>query len=327
MDALRSLNLLFTPAEERFDRITRLASKVFDAPIALVSLVADQSQWFKSATGLAIPATPRDVSFCGHAILGETTFVVENAFQDPRFEDNPLVAGEPNVGFYAGHPLCTEDGSRVGTLCVIDREPREFSIAQRDTLRDLAALVEAEIARVQLNESHRALLQERDELQLIALVDGQTRLWNRVGIMELLHKELERARRGVPMCLAMVDADSFKSINDTHGHLAGDATLVELAKRLRQAVRDLDMVGRFGGEEFMVVLSNCTLDAAMVVAERIRRYVADEPIAIADGSLQATVSIGLAAYDAAHGSAADLIGAADAALYRAKADGRNLVRN
>ena len=241
MEALRSLNLLFTPAEERFDRITRLASKVFGAPIALVTLVADQSQWFKSATGLDTAETSRDVSFCGHAILGDATFVVENALQDPRFVDNPLVTGDPNIGFYAGHPLCTEDGSRVGTLCVIDRKPRQFGIEQRDTLRDLAALVEAELGRVQLNESHRALLHERDELQRKALVDGQTRLWNHAAIMELLRKELERAKRGVPMCLAMVDADRFKRINDTHGHLAGDATLVELAKRLRQAVRELDM--------------------------------------------------------------------------------------
>ncbi len=328
MDALRSLNVLFTPAEERFDRITRLAIKIFGTPIATVTLIADQEQWFKSAQGLDGSGGPRDTSFCGHAVMDDATFVVENAIEDPRFADNPLVLGDPNIRFYAGHPLRTMDGSRVGTLCVIDREPRQFSEDQLDTLRDLAALVETELGRTHLTESHRALLKEREELQRKAMIDGLTRLWNRSAIVDLLSKELERAKRGGdPVCVAMVDADRFKAINDTYGHQSGDATLVALATRLRQAVREFDVVGRYGGEEFMVVLSNCDLEAARVVAERIRRYVADDPIVGPRGVLRCTASIGLAQYQPNHKNAADLIAMADAALYRAKATGRNRVES
>jgi diguanylate cyclase (GGDEF)-like protein len=323
--ALRATNLLFTPSEERFDRITRLASRLLGTPIALVSLVADQCQWFKSVQGLDATETRREISFCGHAILGEETFVVENATDDPRFADNPLVAGDPNIRFYAGHPLHAEDGSRVGTLCVIDRNPRQFTPDQLEVLRDLAALVETELQRGQLSETQRDLARERDELKLKASIDGLTCMWNRSAIMELLGAELARAKRGIPMCVAMIDADYFKKVNDTYGHQAGDAVLVELAKRIRAAVREYDAVGRYGGEEFIAVLSNCKLEVAQTVCERIRECVTGEFIATPAGLLDVTVSIGLAAYDAEHANRESIVGAADSALYLAKANGRNRV--
>jgi diguanylate cyclase (GGDEF)-like protein len=325
MAALRSTGLLFTPSEERFDRITRLASKMLGTPIALVSLVADKCQWFKSAQGLDATETPREISFCGHAILGEDTFVVENAMDDPRFSDNPLVTSDPNIRFYAGHPLKTEDGSRVGTLCVIDRTPRKFTSEQLEVLRDLAALVETELQRGQLSQTQRDLIRERDELERKSSIDGLTRMWNRSTIMKLLGAELARARRGTPVCVAMIDADHFKNVNDTHGHQAGDTVLVALATRIRGALREYDAVGRYGGEEFIAVLSNCRLEAAQVVCERIRRIVGDEPIATQAGPLEVTVSIGLVAFNAERADLEGIIGAADAALYRAKNNGRNRV--
>lgn len=325
LSALHATDLLFTPSEERFDRITRLASRLLGTPIALVSLVADKCQWFKSAQGLGVPETSREVSFCGHAILGEETFIVENAMQDPRFADNPLVTSDPNIRFYAGRPLHTEDGSRVGTLCVIDRNPRKFTTEQLEVLRDLAALVESELQRGQLSETQRNLLQERDELKRKASIDSLTRTWNRGAIMELLAAELARAKRGAPMCVAMVDADYFKKVNDTHGHQTGDAVLIELAVRIRRAVRDYDAVGRYGGEEFIAVLTNCELEVAKAICERIRSFVADEHIATPAGPLTATVSIGIAACDAERATPEHIVGAADAALYRAKANGRNRV--
>jgi diguanylate cyclase (GGDEF)-like protein len=323
--ALRSTDQLFTPSEERFDRITRLASRLLGTPIALVSLVADKCQWFKSAQGLDVTETPREISFCGHAILGEETFVVEDAARDQRFLDNPLVTGDPNIRFYAGHPLHTADGSRVGTLCVIDRNPRKFTPEQLEVLRDLAALVETELQRGQLSETQRELVRERDELKRKASIDGLTRLWNRSAIMELLGAELARAKRGTPLCVAMIDADHFKKVNDAHGHQAGDAVLVELAARIRRAAREFDAVGRYGGEEFIAVLSNCNLQAAKTVCERILAYMANEQIATPAGPLTVTVSIGLAAFDPERDDLERVVGAADQGLYRAKANGRNRV--
>ncbi|MGP9832824.1 GAF domain-containing protein [Marinobacter sp. NSM] len=113
-------------------------------PICLVSLIDKDRQWFKSCYGLGVRETARDISFCGHAILGADTFVVENALQDERFAENPLVTGEPDIRFYAGAPLEDRNGFRLGTLCLIDKKPRTFSSDDQKTLRDFADLVERE---------------------------------------------------------------------------------------------------------------------------------------------------------------------------------------
>lgn len=138
---LRSYSVLDTGPESAFDEITTLATELVGVPIALVSLVDKDRQWFKSATGLDATETPRDVSFCGHAIQGLDPFVVSDARSDPRFSDNPLVTAGPHVTFYAGVPLVTPEGHCVGTLCVIDQQPRELDPASLNTLRRLARVV------------------------------------------------------------------------------------------------------------------------------------------------------------------------------------------
>ncbi|QSP95335.1 PAS domain-containing protein [Marinobacter salinisoli] len=145
--ALERTGLLDSDSEARFDRFTRMACKMFSVPIALVSLVDNNRQWFKSCQGLAVPETPRDISFCGHAILQSDLFIVEDTRADPRFNDNPLVAGEPNIRFYAGAPLHSQDGYRLGTLCLIDRQPRTLDSEDQQLLRELADCVEQEINR------------------------------------------------------------------------------------------------------------------------------------------------------------------------------------
>lgn len=145
--ALRDTGLLDSLAEERFDRVTRTAQKLFSVPIALFSLVDQDRQWFKSCQGLAARQTPRGVSFCGHAILEEGVFCVEDAAEDPRFADNPLVVDEPKIRFYAGCPVHSQSGLPIGTLCIIDHEPRRFSAADRRALTDLARMLEGEVHR------------------------------------------------------------------------------------------------------------------------------------------------------------------------------------
>lgn len=146
LNALRNLGILNTPSEERFDRIARLARMIFDVPISLVSLVDDDSQWFKSCYGLDVDSTPRDVSFCAHAINEPAPLIVADATNDERFSDNPLVLNAPYIRFYAGHPITTTSGHRIGTLSVIDVTPRVFSEADRVKLAVLAQMVEAEVA-------------------------------------------------------------------------------------------------------------------------------------------------------------------------------------
>jgi len=141
LQALRELLILDTPPEERFDRIAAFAAQEFDMPVVLLSLIDEQRQWFKARVGLEIAETPRDISFCGHTILRDETMVVPNAALDERFADNPLVTGDPHIQFYAGAPLKLPNGQTVGTLCLLDRQPRtldEVDLAILASLRDLA---------------------------------------------------------------------------------------------------------------------------------------------------------------------------------------------
>ena len=144
---LRGMEILDTPREERFDRYTRIAARAFDMPIALISLIDESRQWFKSAVGINGNETPRDISFCGHTILGDGVFEVRNARLDPRFRDNLLVVRSPRIRFYAGAPLKAPDGHRIGTLCIIDRIPRELSDDEKTMLQNLADMVAGEIIR------------------------------------------------------------------------------------------------------------------------------------------------------------------------------------
>jgi len=157
--SLRGLRILDTPPEERFDRITRIAKRHFEVSIALVSLVDAERQWFKSRQGLNVSETPRSISFCGHAILGDQIFVVPDALKDPDFADNPLVCGQPGIRFYAGAPLHAPDGARIGTLCIIDNQPRSPSAEDLSILRDLADCVETELALTTVRE-HEHFLKE-----------------------------------------------------------------------------------------------------------------------------------------------------------------------
>jgi ribonuclease BN (tRNA processing enzyme)/CheY-like chemotaxis protein len=145
--ALRRLNVLDTAREERFDRITRLAAALFELPISLISLVDGDRQWFKSACGLDVRETPRDESFCAHAVLSRAPLVVPDALLDDQFADNPLVVDMPRIRFYAGHPLFVSDGSCIGTLCLIDTRPRQLDERGLALLRDMAQLATSELER------------------------------------------------------------------------------------------------------------------------------------------------------------------------------------
>lgn len=141
LQALRELLILDTPPEQRFDRLVEFAAAEFDMPIALISLIDRDRQWFKARVGLDACETAREVSFCGHAIAQPGLFEVLDATRDPRFADNPLVVGAPHIRFYIGAPLVLPGGAAIGTLCLIDTQPREFDALDRailGTLRDLA---------------------------------------------------------------------------------------------------------------------------------------------------------------------------------------------
>jgi diguanylate cyclase (GGDEF)-like protein len=185
------------------------------------------------------------------------------------------------------------------------------------------------IARVKVGERiirrQEALVKENKALSIEASHDSLLHLWNRRGIFALLNTELSRAKRlKTPLSVFFIDLDFFKLVNDTFGHLAGDDVLRSVAKKVSSAVREYDHVGRYGGEEFLVVLPNCNVEAALEVAERVRQHVSDEPVVIATTQLRITVSVGLSQWHPDQ-ELPDLLRRADIALYRAKQNGRNRV--
>lgn len=251
---LRSLDVLDTPSEERFNRLTRLAKRMFDVPIALVSLVDENRQWFKSCIGLDVSETPRDISFCGHAILGNEIFIIPDAIKDERFSDNPLVLNEPYIRFYAGCPLRYLDGSTLGTLCIIDTQPRVLNEEDLDALKDLAELAEHELMAVQL-----------------ATLDELTKISNRRGFIKLAQHGLDIcSRHNISASLVFFDLNKFKSINDTFGHAEGDAALIAFSDHMKNTFRDSDVIGRLGGDEFAVLLTDTSLEPAEKTISRFR---------------------------------------------------------
>ncbi len=324
---LDSLGIIYSPAEERFDRITKVARQIFGIPIALISLVSNKCQWFKSAQGLKAAETSREISLCGHAILQEDTFVVPDASKHPDFADNPLVTGEPFIRFYAGHPLKYE-GSAMGTLCIIDRVPRKLSPSEFETLRSLAAWAENELKTSALSKAQTQLLKELTETKRVALIDPLTKVWNRQGMDVLLYREIERARRQRHrVVLMMVDVDYFKQVNDQHGHAAGDVALKEIAQRIRSSVRPSDVIVRYGGDEFLLFATDCPDETAKILAERILSRVRDEPVEAGTATFNVSLTIGVSSAVATKELDSErLKKVADEALYEAKEAGRDCMR-
>ncbi|MES2532179.1 MAG: sensor domain-containing diguanylate cyclase [Pseudomonadota bacterium] len=299
---LRSLNILDTSAEERFDRLTRLAKRLFGVPIALVSLVDADRQWFKSCFGLSATETSRDISFCGHAILDDDILMIPDALLDERFFDNPLVTGDPRIRFYAGYPLRVPNGSKLGTLCLIDVKARELDDEERDLLRDLARMAEQELAAVQM-----------------ATLDDLTLLSNRRGFESLAQHAINLCRRlEKPASLLFFDLNRFKQINDTFGHAEGDRALTAFAEVMREVMRDSDVIGRLGGDEFVALLTQADGVETATVLHRLEGALKTRNASQQRG-YDIEYSVGQIQFDPArHGNVAELLAEADVAMYAHK---------
>jgi diguanylate cyclase (GGDEF)-like protein len=253
--SLRSLNILDTPPEERFDRIVRMAQLMFDIPVAFISLIDSGRQWFKSSIGIDFDEMSRDLSICAHAILSDEILVIPDAEADHRFAGGPLVASDSNARFCASCPIKLADGSKVGTLCIIDHHPRTMGDNDLALLRELAAIVEREFAVMQL-----------------AVTDELTGIYNRRGfIMAAQHSLNLCMRQDLPATLALLDLSEFRSIRDRKGQAEGDRVLIDTSHHLKSECRPSDIFARLGAEEFAALFINAPQSATEVIMKRFRK--------------------------------------------------------
>lgn len=254
---LERFGLLDTAEDEHFHRIVRLAARVLETPIALISLVEGDRQWFLARHGLDAEQTPREMAFCAHAICQAEPLVVPDASQDPRFCTNPLVTGPLNIRFYAGAQLVSPEGHSLGTLCVIDRVPRRVSSSVVETLQDLAHLVEREM-----------------ELRRQSVHCVTTGMRTRADFLEQAQRELQRCNEaGRGMALLLLNLDHLRQTNQHGSYPAGDQGLREVAATLREQLRPADLLGRLADNTISVLLVDVDLEEAMVRVEALREAV------------------------------------------------------
>lgn len=306
LEAVRHSGIRDTAPEAVLDGLVELAARICGTSSAEINLVDADDLWFCAARGMGTPGATvaRELTFCTWTVLDrDRPLLVADAADDPRFSQNPFVV-DGTIRSYAGYPLLAE-GEAIGTLCVHDPAPRALDADQLHALSVLAAAAQAQLA----------LRRHVDELGALVRTDALTGAANRRAIDETLERELAQAdRRAAPLSFLLLDLDHFKAYNDAHGHQAGDLLLQRAARAWRGALRAGDLLGRWGGEEFCVVLPDCTPERAHDVAERLRELVPDD----------VSCSIGIAG-SAPGETATQLVARADAALYSAKGAGRDRV--
>ncbi|MBV8851238.1 MAG: sensor domain-containing diguanylate cyclase [Methylobacteriaceae bacterium] len=305
---LDSYDILDTSPEETFDRISRLAKHIFRVPMSTLTFIDGHRQWFKSKQCVTATEGPRATALCNTTMEQNEPLVIADLANDLRFAANPHVTEGDRIRFYAGVPLRTPDGTVIGTLCAMDTKPQEHIRPDDiEALSDLACIAMDEL-----------------ELRKVARVDTLTSLLTRGAFRRDGGHAFALARRhNHDLSCVIIDLDHFKAVNDTYGHPVGDLVLREVAKTCRDEIRNSDIIGRIGGEEFALILPHTGRDGGMLVAQKLRSSIAHHHIPLAASKLIVTASFGVAGLDRSIDDLDALIECADKALYSAKTKGRN----
>jgi diguanylate cyclase len=330
---LSAYEILDTPPEVIFDELVRMAASICETPIALVSLLDGQRQWFKAKVGLEAQETPQDIAFCAHAIQGTDLFVVPDAQHDKRFLSNPLVTGDPGIRFYAGAPLLTADGTALGTLCVIDTKPRELSSEKREALRLLSRHVMAQlelrrrIAELSRESKQRAqettalLKEQQKHIERLSHYNSQTGLANRELFLQRLSRELDVSmQRGNKAALFVIELQRFDLLTEALGPSGMDTLLNEAARRVCAHANDACLAAHVRDERLALFRPNVTTATAaalFVETELLPRLTL--PHRIGEHEIRPTFKIGIALTPIDGSNADTLLSAAKAALVTAKA--------
>ncbi|RED54287.1 bifunctional diguanylate cyclase/phosphodiesterase [Aestuariispira insulae] len=301
VSALHNLQLLDTPAEARFDRVVQLARTIFQVPIALVSLVDSDRQWFKAHCGLEARQTPRKVSFCNHAIKTPSQiFIVENALEDPRFCDNPLVLGPPDIRFYAGAVLSTIDGFPIGTLCIIDTKPRIFDENDQTKLREMAGFISAELIMTPETEAGRQLARVTSGL------DPVTSLYDSDSFKRQLANLREVMDTNSQFNLIAIQLPFLFSLKQRFNVQTADLVLIELCSRIQKELAAYGYVaGRIGPDTLAFLISGGT-----AVEEGLMDLINEkllDPVSTSTGQIAPKARVELFEYHPYHQDANDLM--------------------
>lgn len=309
---LESIRLLDSAPCESFDNLTRLCQHLFKVEMAAVSLVDSDRQWFKSAVGLPVCETKRNISFCTWVVADNQHLLVNDTFLDERFKDNPLVIGAPFIRFYSGIPLYSRRKMLLGTLCILHSKPR--SMTQDEITAQFLLAKQAE-----------ALI-EKFELGQLAVTDSLTGIHNRRYFNDRSREAVSAASRtGATLSVIVFDIDDFKRVNDNYGHSVGDQALIAIAKCVQAQIRKPDVISRVGGEEFHVLLPETGVRGALNVATRLRDAIRASSISAAGEAIRLTCSFGIAHMEKDDTHIDSILQRADAAMYAAKREGKDRV--
>lgn len=317
----------YTPLEERFERVTRLASRALKVPVAAITVVQDDRQWFKSVTGWQVNELPLRQSLCAEVIESGRQVIADDTRDDLNLMSNPFVCGGAKFRFYAGFPLNDSEGKTMGTFCVMDVKPRKTDEQFVTAFTDLGNMAQHEIVSTDLHSAHIELVAKLGESRRETMFDELTRLWNRRGGMHLLNKAVSEAlKHDQTLGVCMADVDDFKAVNDRFGHLAGDQVLRQVGNRIVSAVRPEDVVCRFGGEEIMILIRDVDDRTCFDIARRICESVRSKPIRTREAVVSITLSIGIAMRNFGDDLTTEqLLRRADDALYESKRGGKDRI--
>ena len=319
-DAMRAPPLDLRYPTTPFEQLARMGGHLFDVDVCVV-LLPGEPHWMRTIGGLleSEGEVPQRL-FGQHSAL-----LIPDTFSVASLRANSLVSKEPGIRFVAHSRLIAGDGKSTLDIFLGDREPRTWTNERSSLFGNFLAICNEVLNGGVQERELLDLIEENKQLRRLATVDHLTGLWNRNSILDILDRELERCfRERLPISLIVADLDHFKNINDQYGHLAGDAVLEEVGRRLRRSVRTYDAVGRIGGEEFLIVMSSCDELVAASVAERIHDVIRGDSMPAGETQVSVTISQGLVTYSGEKRmSPVELFEKADKALYLAKSKGRD----
>jgi GGDEF domain-containing protein len=321
--SLRRMLLLATPDEEVFDRVIRIAEALFHVPIVLVSLIDEDRQWFKACIGLQTRETGRDISFCGHAIMQDELFIIPDARNDIRFADNPLVTGPPNIIFYAGRPLKNAEGFRVGTLCIIDHEPRELLQKECDYLNDLGSWIEQSFMVRSLSDMRRTVFDKLGEVERNSFLDPTLNIWSKGAVLAILGHEVSRSFENKGNLTVMMISFEFIGKPAADFNTNEIVILIDLCRRLKWRMRCYDTLALGDAGSFIAIFPEMDRSAAQKKAHAIQDDIELTPIILDMEIIELSLRIGSISvnYSSTTPTAEDLLHLARTALQEASKSG------